>query len=492
MILHGAHYRDFDIRQEDTLEDPQHEGMLFEAIVANPPFSAKWSANKMFESDDRFSEYGKLAPSSKADFAFVQHMLHHLDEDGTMAVVLPHGVLFRGGAEGAIREFLVGSKNWLDAVIGLPANIFYGTGIPTCILVFKKCKEREDVLFVEASSCFEKGINQNNLRDEDVGRIVDAYRLRAEEEGFSHRASLDEIRENDFNLNILRYVDTFVPEPEVDLMALSQVSWELETLLTKIDVQIGSSCAELNINFPATPNLPLLVDYKRGVMQRLFSRELRFTQDDGSAFPDWKNKVIGDVLAPSRITGSKGDVARKISVQLWARGVRATDRAGSASTQYYVRRAGQFIYSKLDFLNCAFGIIPDDLDGMESTTDLPAFDFSECVEPQFLVNYVIRREFYEKYGSTADGSRKARRIQEDVFMGFPILLPHPDEQRKIADLLSAIDAKIEALSTQISEMETFNRHSPSRMPSPAFCRCFVPQSRFFDTLCRDTGVWRMA
>ena len=138
MILHGVHYRNFDIWQEDTLEHPQHDGLLSEAIVANPPFSAKWSASKIFESDDRFSEYGKLAPSSKADFAFVQHMLHHLDEDGTMAVVLPHGVLFRGGAEGAIREFLVGTKNWLDAVIGLPKNIFYGTEIPTCILVLKK------------------------------------------------------------------------------------------------------------------------------------------------------------------------------------------------------------------------------------------------------------------------------------------------------------------------------------------------------------------
>ncbi|MCT4609269.1 MAG: type I restriction-modification system subunit M [Pelagimonas sp.] len=221
MILHGVHYRNFDIRQEDTLEHPQHDGLLSEAIVANPPFSAKWSASKIFESDDRFSEYGKLAPSSKADFAFVQHMLHHLDEDGTMAVVLPHGVLFRGGAEGAIREFLVGTKNWLDAVIGLPANIFFGTSIPTCLLVFKKCKEQEDVLFIDASTCFEKGKNQNNLRDEDVDRIVEAFRVRAEEERFCRRASLDEIRENDFNLNIPRYVDTFEPEPEVDLEAVT-------------------------------------------------------------------------------------------------------------------------------------------------------------------------------------------------------------------------------------------------------------------------------
>ncbi len=232
------------------MEHPQHDGLLSEAIVANPPFSAKWSASKIFESDDRFSEYGKLAPSSKADFAFVQHMLHHLDEDGTMAVVLPHGVLFRGGAEGVIREFLVGTKNWLDAVIGLPANIFYGTGIPTCILVFKKCKEHENVLFVDASTCFEKGKNQNNLSDGDVERIVEAYRLRAEEERFCHRVSLEEIRGNDFNLNIPRYVDTFEPEPEVDLEAVTARIHDLNVEMKQVDETLREFCAELGLEAP--------------------------------------------------------------------------------------------------------------------------------------------------------------------------------------------------------------------------------------------------
>ena len=149
MILHGVHYRKFDIKQEDTLEHPQHTGLQFEAIVANPPFSANWSANPLFTSDDRFSQYGKLAPGSKADFAFVQHMIHHLADNGTMALVLPHGALFRGGAEQHIRKYLIEDRNYLDAVIGLPANIFYGTGIPTCIMVFKKCRENpNDVLWI--------------------------------------------------------------------------------------------------------------------------------------------------------------------------------------------------------------------------------------------------------------------------------------------------------------------------------------------------------
>ncbi len=146
MTLHGVHYQKFDIRQEDSLENPQHFDLRFEAIVANPPFSAQWSASPLHLGDDRFSQYGRLAPSSKADFAFIQHMIHQLADNGTMAVVVPHGVLFRGGAEGHIRQYLIEDRNYLDAVIGLPANIFYGTSIPTCIFVFKKCKENPDQL----------------------------------------------------------------------------------------------------------------------------------------------------------------------------------------------------------------------------------------------------------------------------------------------------------------------------------------------------------
>ena len=191
MILHDVHYRKFDIAQEDTLERPQHLEERFEAVVANPPFSAKWSANKLFESDDRFSQYGRLAPGSKADFAFVQHMLYHLDDNGQMAVVLPHGVLFRGAAEGHIRRFLIEERNWLDAVIGLPANIFYGTSIPTCILVFKKCRENpDDILFIDASAHFEKQKNQNYLRECDINRIIDTYRAREPKDKFSHVAPI--------------------------------------------------------------------------------------------------------------------------------------------------------------------------------------------------------------------------------------------------------------------------------------------------------------
>jgi len=251
MILHDVHYRNFNIKQEDTLEHPQHMEKRFEAVVANPPFSAKWSANPLHLSDDRFSQYGKLAPASKADFAFVQHMLYQLDDSGTMAVILPHGVLFRGAAEGHIRKYLIQERNWLDAVIGLPANIFYGTGIPTCILVFKKCREYpKDILFIDASACFEKAKNQSLLRPKDIDKIVSTWRGRVEEDRFSHRATLEEIAENDYNLNIPRYVDTFEEDEPVDLTSVTAELKSLEARMVGLDDAIRGFCAELGIEAP--------------------------------------------------------------------------------------------------------------------------------------------------------------------------------------------------------------------------------------------------
>ena len=230
MILHGVHFSRFDIRQENTLTQPQHRGRQFEAIVANPPFSAKWKGadNPLNGTDDRFSRYGKLAPSSKADFAFVQHMIHHLAENGTAAIVLPHGVLFRGAAEGVIRKYIIAEQNYLDAVIGLPANLFYGTSIPACILVFQKCRVRDDnIMFIDASAHFEKEGNQNALTDEHVAEIVRAYEARCDIDKYAYVAPLSEVAENDYNLNIPRYVDTFEEEAEIDIEAVQQ---EIDTL----------------------------------------------------------------------------------------------------------------------------------------------------------------------------------------------------------------------------------------------------------------------
>ncbi|MDA9257315.1 type I restriction-modification system subunit M [Flavobacteriaceae bacterium] len=251
MIMHDVHYQKFDLRQEDTLENPQHIDMRFEAIVANPPFSTKWSANELFTGDERFSQYGKLAPKSKADYAFVAHMIHHLDENGTLALVLPHGALFRGGAEGHIRQYLIEDRNYLDAVIGLPSNIFFGTSIPTCIMVFKKCRENsDDILFIDASNEFEKVGKQNVLRQEHIDKIIDTYSNRKTIDKFSYVSNADELIENEYNLNISRYVDTFEEEEPIDLDAVSNELKSLESEILETDKTISGFCDELDIKPP--------------------------------------------------------------------------------------------------------------------------------------------------------------------------------------------------------------------------------------------------
>jgi type I restriction enzyme M protein len=253
MILHDVHFSKFDIKQEDTLVEPQHFDERFEAIVANPPFSAKWKGkeNPLNENDERFSQYGKLAPSSKADFAFVQHMIHQLAESGTMACVLPHGVLFRGAAEATIRKYIIDKQNYLDAVIGLPANIFYGTSIPTCILVLSKCRVNDnDILFIDASKEFVKAGNQNKLTEANIDKIIDTYRERKTLEKYSYVASIDEVKENDYNLNIPRYVDTFEEEEPIDLREVANKLKSLEKDITATDNTIADFCKQLNIETP--------------------------------------------------------------------------------------------------------------------------------------------------------------------------------------------------------------------------------------------------
>lgn len=221
MFLHGIAPENQRLRNGDTLDSdwPTEEETDFNMVLMNPPYSAKWSAAAGFLQDERFSDYGVLAPKSKADYAFLLHGLYHLKNNGTMSIVLPHGVLFRGAAEGKIREKLLRSGN-IYAIIGLPANLFYNTSIPTCIVVLKKHRDGRDVLFIDASKKFDKGKKQNTMTDEHIDAIVDLYHKRETIDKESYLASFEDIEKNDFNLNIPRYVDNFEKEEEVDLKEL--------------------------------------------------------------------------------------------------------------------------------------------------------------------------------------------------------------------------------------------------------------------------------
>ncbi|MCX4326637.1 MAG: type I restriction-modification system subunit M [Lachnospiraceae bacterium] len=221
MFLHGIIPKNQNLRNGDTLDGdwPSGEETDFNMVLMNPPYSAKWSAAQGFLQDERFSSYGVLAPKSKADYAFLLHGLYHLKSNGTMAIVLPHGVLFRGAAEGKIREKLLRSGN-IYAVIGLPANLFYNTSIPTCIIVLKKHRDGRDVLFIDASKKFDKGKKQNTMTDKHIESVLDLYNKRETVEKESFLASFEDIEKNDFNLNIPRYVDNFEKEEEIDLNML--------------------------------------------------------------------------------------------------------------------------------------------------------------------------------------------------------------------------------------------------------------------------------
>ncbi len=233
MILHDVAVENQFLHNADTLDQdwPTQEPTDFDAVMMNPPYSAKWTADSGFLQDPRFSPYGVLAPKSKADFAFLLHGYYHLKADGVMAIVLPHGVLFRGNAEGKIRKHLL-EEGAIDTIIGMPANIFYNTSIPTTVIVLKKNRISRDVLFIDASKEFDKGKNQNTMSDKHINRILDAYNSREDIDKFAHIADFGEIEENDFNLNIPRYVDTFEEE---EVIPLTEIVKDINASQKEID-----------------------------------------------------------------------------------------------------------------------------------------------------------------------------------------------------------------------------------------------------------------
>jgi type I restriction enzyme M protein len=243
MLLHGMKDTEFEIYHGDTLtndwdflrERNPAKKPQFDAVVANPPFSYRWDPTDALGEDVRFKNYG-LAPKSAADFAFLLHGLHYLKNDGVMAIILPHGVLFRGGAEERIRTKLLKDGN-IDTVIGLPANLFYSTGIPVCILILKKCKKPDDVLFINAAEHFEKGKRQNQLSTKHIEKIIETYKNRKEEPRYSKCVSLERIAEEGYNLNISRYISTAVAEKEIDLQdthaELVRIELEIERATKK-------------------------------------------------------------------------------------------------------------------------------------------------------------------------------------------------------------------------------------------------------------------
>lgn len=265
MMLHGVAVENQFLHNADTLDQdwPTEEPTDFDGVLMNPPYSAKWSAVQGFLQDPRFSSFGVLAPKSKADFAFLLHGYYHLKQSsGVMAIVLPHGVLFRGNAEGKIRQRLL-EEGGIDTVIGMPANIFFNTSIPTTVIILKKNRTNRDVLFIDASKEFDKGKNQNTMTDDHIQKILQAYIDRKDIEKYAHLASFDEIKENDYNLNIPRYVDTFEEEEPIDIVALSKEMVTLNSEIEKAESDFLSLLDELAV----TPDTKDIIEATKAVFR---------------------------------------------------------------------------------------------------------------------------------------------------------------------------------------------------------------------------------
>jgi type I restriction enzyme M protein len=394
-------------------------------------------------SDDRFSQYGRLAPGSKADFAFIQHMIAHLDDNGVMAMVAPHGVLFRGGAEGHIRRYLVEDRNYLDAVIGLPANIFYGTSIPTCILVFKTCREHPDnILFIDASRDFEKAGNQNMLTDEHVDKIVEAYAARQNMDRYARVAPLAQVAENDYNLNIPRYVDTFEKEDKINLIeiaaSLNNQIVELELIQNRIKV----FCEELGIPKPLGYNLPLLNEYKKGVIQQIFCREIRFRPDEGEEFGEWEQKMLGEVVTFKY--GKDHKLIRDFDGNFPILGTGGT-----------MGNSNEFLYDK-----------PSVLIGRKGTIDRPVFMDTPFWTVDTLFYTEIKPDIYPKWLFYAfqtinwylyNEASGVPSLSVSTISKIEIDVPSKAEQQKIASFLSALDEKIGQVGQQLENAKGWKK-----------------------------------
>lgn len=475
MILHGVHFSRFDIKQEDTLEDPQHLEERFEAVVANPPFSAKWKGaeNPLNETDDRFSQYGRLAPNTKADYAFIQHMIFQMADNGVGAIVVPHGVLYRGGAEAAIREYIIKEQNYLDAVIGLPANIFYGTTIPACILVLKKCRVHDgDILFIDCSKEYKKAGNKNSLTNDHVSAIVNAYEKRKNIENFSYIASLNEIELNHYNLNISRYIENFPKGENYDIKSTVEKNNRLFNCMSAYEAQISEGCDKLGIEYPIGYSLPTLKAFKTAALEQIFNHKISFSKPDGSKYKEWKIHKFGGLFKWIRTNSLSRDnlTMEKSEVQ--------NIHYGDIHTKYlsnFHQSNEEVPYIKdskmSDFRPEEFCVVGDVViaDASEDYNDIgKAIEIVGVTETPLVagLHTYIARQKTKKIALGFAGyllrSKEARRQIMRVAQGVSVLglpkpyleeidleLPEIEEQKQIATFLSALDAKIALIERDI-------------------------------------------
>jgi len=455
MILHDVSYDRFDIKQEDTLEHPQHKDMKFEAIVANPPFSAAWSADPLFLEDERFRKYGVLAPKKPADYAFLLHMIHQLDDNGILAVVMPHGALNRGRVEQKIRKTLISDQNYLDAVIGLPANIFFGTESPACIMVFKKCrKDSDSVIFIDASQNFDNNGTKNKLRASDIEDIILAYTERKSIDKFSRAVQIDEIAVNSYNLNIPKYINRLEDKRVFDLVNITKnirnINHQLNSLHNKMELFYD----ELGVND---------IDDVDG--HKIFSGELRFKDSDGRAFPAWDYKKLHQLTTKVK----EKNVAvryRNVLTNSAKRGIISQrdyfdkDIANQNNLSgYYIVMTDDFVYNPRISSSAPVGPIKRNHQGIGVMSPLySVFRFNEECDLSFYEKYFSTNLWYQYLRGVANyGARHDRMsISQEDFQNMVLPFPSIQEQRKIAEFLDLFDHEVLLEEARVSELKNYS------------------------------------
>lgn len=444
MILHNIDYKNFSIVNVDTLEDDSNfEAEKFSVQVANPPYSAKWSADSRFLDDERFSQYGKLAPASKADFAFVQHMVYHMaNGDSRIAVLLPHGALFRGGSEDTIRRYLIDNLNVIDAVIGLPANCFQGTPIPVCCMVLKKERNgnSDNICFIDASNDFVKGNKMNYITEEHIEKIVSAYTERKNIERYCHVASMDEIKANDYKLNILAYVKLNQIDENMDAVKASQTLEELTPQLKEADAELSKLIQELGFE-----------NFSSEVMKKVSSGKIRFKDENGAEFPEWKKYTLNEILAERK--EKSGGKLRICSVAIKEGVVDQIQHLGRSyaaeDTSHYSKvKYGDVVYTKSPTGDFPFGIVKQS----QLHEDVAVSPLYGVFEPN---NYYIGLLLHYYFTSPANannylapiiqkGAKNTINITNNTFISSKISMPSDErEQKKIAEFIQAFDKKLE-------------------------------------------------
>lgn len=446
MILHGVHYRQFDIQQDDTLEQPHHIEERFEAVVANPPFSADWSASSLFSSDARFSGVSKLAPKSKADLAFVQHMIYQLADDGIMAVVLPHGALSRPSAEAEIRKYLIDNLNYLDGVIGLPANLFYGTETPTCILVFRKDRKVSDnIIFIDSSAHFERTVKKNFITDEHINDIYEAYISRKTVDRYSKSISLSDIKKQGFNLNIRRYVDTFKGQPKVRLdNSLKSISL-IESELSKINQTIDSYLKDLNVD-----------TVSEDIFEKIYQRSLRFKDNKGCEYKEWGFESLGKLVVKVNTKNADEKIRTVLTNSARLGIVKQSDYFDKDIANqeniggYYVVEKDDFVYNPRTSELAPVG--PIKRNKLETGVMSPLYSVFRFKSKELV-------DFYEIFFSTSTwhkylysvanyGARHDRmNIRKEDFFSLPMPIVDEQEALKISGLYQALHKKSKLLDS---------------------------------------------